>query len=232
MVIIHTNLGLENQRVCAEALKAGFEKHDITAKITADRDLKGDRWDTHVIQGPWYAYHEWVGKPGVLWLNRCFYGCHKTIVSLGWLKPDGSRDFKNKDMQTGKGELPELKPMKTTKRCAIVFGDYNEDASEMFKHSEREHDSSWFRPHPASPNVGPIRRLMCDLSTVFDIGDVAVGNKSTVLVDAAINGLHIDCFDPLHVVHHTNREQWIKDLSWSQWHLNEIANGDAWKHLC
>lgn len=227
MVIIHTNQALENQSVCADALKAGFDRLGVTCEVTADKTKKGD---IQLIQGPWYCYKEWIGKPNVLWLNRCYYGCHKTVLSIGWLNADGSRDFKNKDMPEGKGKLPELKAKKTGRHSAVVFGDYGRDPLPDYNYARRKYDAVYFRPHPQDAKSLGLT-LRCDLHTIFDMADVAVGHSSTVLVDAEINGLHVDSTDPLHVVHHTDREQWLKDLSWTQWSLEEIRRGDFWSHL-
>lgn len=228
-LVIHTNMGLENQRLCATALKNGFKRHGIEAQVTPDVKQAAD---LHVIQGPWYAYREWLGQPNVIWLDRCFYGCAKTVISLGWLNADGSRDFRDCD-KPAKGELPELLPAKPMRRCAVVFGDYGRDPRPDIKDAERRYDSVFYRPHPSETGLCVLRPLRGELSAVFEIGDVAIGHGSTVLVDAEIHGLHVECSDPRHVVHHTgDRETWLRELSWKQWSLDELRAGTFWEHLC
>jgi len=230
VVVIHTNLHLPNQVECADVLKAGFNTHGITAHVTGSKTQAGD---IHVIQGPWYCYSEWVGKPNVLWLNRCFYGCAKSIISLGWLKPDGSRDFRNQEKTECKGTLPALQPIKERRRCAVVFADYGRDMSEELALARRAYDSVWFRPHPADAQITPYLPLRGDLEAIWGLADVAVGHSSTVLVDAMINGLHVISTDPLHVTQHvTDRDDWLTKLSWAQWSLDEIRRGEFWEHLC
>lgn len=233
-VVIHTNPGLANQRESAAWLKAGFVRHGMATRITADRQERGD---IHVIQGPWYAYKEWLGKDNVLYLNRCFYGDARFDLSIGWLKPDGTRDFCNFDMGYPNGELPELMPMKkrTGKRaCAMVFGDYGENPAPMVQEARAKYGRVYYRPHPADRHAtSPALSPDWTLEQVWDIADVAVGGTSTALVDAAINGLHIDCPDT-HVCSEINgdRESWLADLSWAQWHYTQIERGEFVEHLC
>ena len=229
-VVAHINPGLAHQVEHGEVLKAGFARHGIDIDVTADIHQHGD---IHIVSGPWYALPTWQGKPNVLWLDRCFYGNARDYVSLGWLNADGSRDFRNTDKTEGKGILPELKSSKKRRLCAVVFGDYGGDPREHLKYARKKYDSVWFRPHPSDTGLSPYLPLRGELSSVWQIGDVAIGHSSTVLVDAEINGLFVESTDPRHVVHHNgDREAWLKRLSWAQWHLDELANGSFWEHLC
>jgi len=229
-LVIHTNIGLENQRVCAAALKDGFAKHGIDAEVTPSIYKQAD---IHLIQGPWYAYKEWLGKPNVIWLDRCFYGCSKTVLSLGWLNPDGSRNFGDCD-KPAKGELPELKPRKDYRGSCVVFGDYGRDmTAEIHLARTRHAGGLFFRPHPQDQtNPHRAMTLDCELSSVFEIADVAIGHGSTVLVDAKIAGLRVESTDWRHVINFEgDRETWLRQLSWKQWSLNEIRAGHFWEHL-
>lgn len=233
-VVIHSNPSLQNQRETAGWLQEGFKAHGINAQITASRKEAGD---VHVIQGPWYAYNEWVGKPNVLWLNCCFYGHPRWDVSIGWLKPDGTRDFCAFDEAMPNGVLPELKPMKDCAdkdACAVVFGDYGQDPSDMVLDARRKYGRVYFRPHPQDRHrTSPALSPEWTLEDIWEIADVAVGYSSSVLVDAAINGLRVDCPDR-HVCSDINgdRHQWLTDLSWANWHHTQVRNGEFWEHLC
>ena len=115
----------------------------MTAKVTADIYEEGD---IHVVQGPHFAYSAWLGKPRVLFLNRCFYGDSRYDLSIGWLNPDGSRDFMNHAMPEPNGRLPELKPEKTGGKT-IVFADYGR---KDWAHSmAQKHNTEHIRYHPA-----------------------------------------------------------------------------------
>jgi len=228
-VVIHTNLGLENQRICGTALKQGFERHELQAEISPDIHKQAD---LHVIQGPWYAFKEWIGQPNVLWLDRCFYGCAKTVLSIGWLNPDGSRNFGGCDKPV-KGQPPELQERKEYRGTCIVFGDYNRDMSEEIQLARKKHQRVYFRPHPAEhKNDSPVIALRGPLENVLDFADVAIGHSSTALIEAELHGLLVESTDPNHVVHHDgDRDKWLRQLSWKQWHLDEIRAGKFWEHL-
>jgi len=204
-------------------------RHGVTLDVTADKTKAGD---IHIVSGPWYALDEWRGKPNVLWLDRTFYGDAHDVISLGWLNADGSRDFRNSDKIEGKGALPELKPTKIRKGTAIVFGDYGRDMEAECKLA-RKFERCYFKPHPQdSQPKSPFNTLRCPLHIALELADVAIGHASTVLVDAEIAGLHVMSTDSRHVVHNSDRELWLKRLSWAQWSLEELSNGDFWEHLC
>jgi len=229
-VVIHCNMGLDNQTESAGWLRDGFKAHGINAEITGDR-LKGA--DIHIVQGPWYAYNDWIGKPNVLFLNRCYFGHPRWDVSIGWLNPDGTRDFRNTDKTHGKGSLPDLKPLKPKRRAVVVFGDYGRDPKQEMSYARRTYDSVFYRAHPSSTERTPYLTLGGELNNVWEIADCAVGYKTTALIDAEINGLHVHSTDPQHVVHHDgDRQQWINRLSWANWNHEEIKRGYFWEHLC
>ena len=75
--------------------------------------------------------------------------------------------------------------------------------------------------------------LKGELSAVWELADVAIGHSSTVLVEAAINGLHVESSDPLHVCQGIeDRAQWLVDLSWANWNFEQLKSGAFWEHLC
>jgi len=231
-VVIHSNPNLANQRETADWLQQGFKRHGIAADITADKYAAAD---VHVVQGPWYCYKEWMPKSAthrVLWLNRCFYGHSRFDISLGWLRPDGTRDFRNDGATVGKGTLPELRPRKSAGRCAVIFADYGLDMYEAVEQAKLTYQSVFFRPHPAQEQDTRAMTLRGPLEAVWSLADVAIGHSSTVLVEAEINGLQVVSSDPTHVVHHDgDREAWLNRLSWAQWNHGELMNGDFWSHL-
>ena len=229
-VVAHINPTLAHQVEHGQALTYGFKQHGIDLYVTEDIHRKGD---IHIVSGPWYALPAWQGKPNVLWLDRCFYGDSHDFVSLGWLRPDGSRNFCNDEKTVGKGELPELKPMKRRRKCAVVFGDYGLDPRGMLADARRKYDSVWYRPHPQDTRPAPCFPLRGSLDDVWTVADVAIGHSSTVLVEAQIEGLFVESTDKRHVVHCLDdRESWLKRLSWAQWSLDELVNGEFWEHLC
>lgn len=231
-VVIHTNPGLPNQVESAAWVAAGFQRHGIKADITADKCKPAD---VQVVQGPWYCLDYWQPRSAdhrVLWLNRCFYGDSRFDLSLGWLRPDGSRDFRIGSDAVGKGNLPQLKPVKERGRAAVVFADYGRDPTEDVADARLHYQAVFFRPHPRDRRQTSVMTLNGPLEHVWELGDVAIGHSTTVLVEAELNGLKVISSDPLHVVHHDgDRVAWLNRLSWAQWHFDEIERGDFWSHL-
>ena len=230
-VVIHTNVHLANQVESADWLQQGFKRHGIAAEITADRKKKAG---THVVMGPHYAFSDWLGADNVIWLDRCFYGHHRYDLSIGWLKPDGSRDFKNTGRAEPNGMLPDLLDKKKRQECAIVFGDYGCSPAKMIQFARNNYDRVYYKPHPAETGqASPVLAPRWTLDTCWELGDAAIGYSSTVLVEAELNGLHVHTEDKRHVCYQVDdREQWLIDLSWAQWSYSEIVNGNFWEHLC
>ena len=231
-VVIHTNLALDNQKETAGWLKAGLAAHGIKAEITADKTKKAD---VQIVQGNWYCLNYWQPHSDtnrVLYLSRCFYGSPRFDISLGWLRPDGSRDFVNDGIADPKGTLPRVKRAKDRRRCAIVFCDYGKDHTEQVQEARMKYDSVFCRPHPAQKRETPVMAIG-DLEACWALGDVALGHSSTVLVDAVINGLHAESTDPRHVIHKCNgdRERWLAWLSWANWNYTELIAGDWVEHF-
>lgn len=231
-VVIHTNLWLANQLESAQWLAEGFQAHGITAEVTGDKTKAAD---VHVVQGPHYCFDYWRQRSAdhrVLWLNRCFYGHDRFDLSIGWLRPDGSRDFRIGSDAVGKGILPQLRQRKHAGRAAVVFADYGRSPDDDIAAARKTYDAVFFRPHPREPRQAPVLTLSGPLDGVWALADVAIGHSTTALVQAEIEGLRVVCSDPLHVVHHDgDRERWLNRLSWCQWNHEEIKRGDFWSHL-
>lgn len=236
-VVIHTNPHLENQKECAGWLFEGFKRFGIQADITADKQKAAD---VHIVQGPHYCFDYWRERSGthrVLWLNRCLWGHPRLVISLGWLRPDGSRDFRNGGAVVGKGTLPALKQRKESAGRAIIFGDYGLDHTEQVMAAQKEFSEVAFRPHPqGNPELGVDVPVMgkprYGLDDCLSWADTALGHSSTVLVDALIYGLTVRSSDRLHVVNDCDdRETWIKRYSWANWNYQELEQGAFWEHL-
>ena len=230
--VIHTNAALLHQMDFAQAFQDGLSAHGIDATVTTERDMEGD---LHIVLGPWYALEQWKHER-ILYLDRCFYGDARWSASIGWRNPDGSRDFMNTGMAAPKGDLPELKPRKTERGAAFVFGDYGADPNPAIELARSQFPRVYFRPHPQDQVQGRKAKALqmnCSLDQVWNWAVGAVGGTSTVLVEAELNGMQVHSTDPNHVVHYNGagREQWLVDLSWAQWAIDEVASGAFWEHL-
>ena len=236
-VVIHTNPTLYNQTSFAAAFVSGFREHGIDAKIVGRNDVG----DIHIVQGPHYAFARWKHHPMVLHLDRCFYGDAATVVSLGWLNPDGSRRFAAPAREP-KGALPEIQPAKKYRGSAVVLGDYAADSGTLIEAARKRFERVYFKPHPQGATYPGVMNITGGLDGVFNLCDVAVGHRTSALVAAALAGLYIVTTDKHHACKPIafgfdenerigEREEWLAGLSWQQWSLSEIKSGEFWSSL-
>lgn len=206
-VAIHTNLSLKHQVQIAEALKRGFQRHGVESVITPDKEAAAD---IHICLGPWYALERW--KYGnTLYIDRAYWG-DPECVSLHWLVEGEKARFKGMPER----QHPELQPMKEGER-RVYLCDYG--CSPLGKyHTVRFH-----------PSDRPSRYT---LEECLDTHHIAMGRRTTALVTAHIAGLRVETDDPHSPVYGaTDRVQWVNDLAWHNWALDEIAAGEAWEVL-
>jgi len=166
--------------------------------------------------GPWYALKEQKGQ--VFYSDRAYWG-DPDCVSLCWMY-NGVKIFDWSDKP--KRVHPVLKPRKSGKRTVIMW-DYGMDG----QNEADLYPNSTIRRHPEE--VKPAETL----EECLQRHDRAVGRHTTALVDAAIEGLHIECTasnGPLSGLT-DGREHWINCLAWHNWHIDEIESGKAWSHL-
>ncbi len=236
-VVIHTNPTLYNQTSFAAAFVSGFREHGIDAKIVGRNDVG----DIHIVQGPHFAFNRWKHHPMVLHLDRCFYGDAATVVSLGWLNPDGSRNFAAPGREA-KGVLPKIRPIKKYRGSALVFGDYGVDPLPLIEAARKRFERVYFRPHPEGGGCTGVMHLTGSLAGSLRLCDVAVGHRTSALVAAALAGLYIVTTDEHHACKPIafgfdererigSREKWLAELSWKQWSLSEIKSGEFWSSL-
>lgn len=206
--VIHCNTRLDHQVKIAEALRAGFERHDKYVSISSSAN---DPADLHICMGPWFAFDKWKNH-NTLYIDRAYWG-DPECISIHWLV-GGEKLFTQHNPDR---RHPDLKPMKSGDRT-IYLCDYADKSSPI--------SGVDVRLHPARSKSS--RTLQDDL----DSHDIAIGKRTTALVDAAINGLTVKTEDPFSPVYRLAqgelRESWIRDLAWHNWSLEEIANGDMW----
>jgi len=202
---IHVNQGLPHQVSFAEALAKGFRRHGLNPVITSNPNQKAD-W--HVCIGPWYAKRHW---PECLYIDRAYWGDPES-VSVHWLK-DGEKIRQN---WSGSRSHPELKPIKTGSRT-VYLCDYKDRPAGIY---------DTVRLHP-SEKAGQE-----SLSDCLKAHDIAVGRRTTALVQAHIEGLKVrtdDLYSPVWGI--TDRVQWITNLAWHNWSRDEIEKGEMWSRF-
>lgn len=203
---IHAN-ALSHQREYAEALLEGFKVHGLKA------DIRDGEADIHVVIGPWFALKQWR-YANTLYLDRGYWE-DPNAVSVHWLR-NGEKHFTH---NTTPREHPEPKPLKTGNR-RIYLCDYNAKPVGEF-------DSVRF--HPANGQRG-------DLYEDLAKHDIAIGRRTTALVDAALEGLLVHTDDPHSPVwpisgRTEGRGEWLTGLAWHNWTKSEISRGLMWENL-
>lgn len=229
-IAIHTNPHLPNQIEFANYLAAGFKRHGLRSQITASINQDAD---IHVIQGPHYAKHHWLGHPRVLYLERGWWGDGAYDVALAWMDCYGALKI-----TTGCPDdrpRPVLQPWKQRADNALYCIDFGmEPQDAVFK--MLANISTTVRYHPR------IKAPAESLVSAFNRHDFIIGYGTTTLVAACIAGLPVVCLDAKNPVwpvasgkvnqlNRPDRDGWLKNLSYHQWNGDEIAAGDAWLFL-
>lgn len=201
-VCIHANPSLEHQRYWAEGLNQAFLVHGFKSEITAD-PLKQS--DIHVVLGPHYAKKHHLHHETIL-LDRCYYRGDPNHVSLGWMLPCGGRRFKE-----GVGRKPPVIKERKTGNKSIFLADYQGEIGE----------ADTIRLHPAQAKPAE------SLYSALNRHGIAIGHKTTALVEAAILGLSVTSTDPQHIL---NQPNWLRLLPYADWAYDEL--NEAIDHLC
>ena len=212
-ILIHVNPAIDWQNRYAEALKKGFALLGKEATVTHNPKDKGF---FNILLGPnWAADYHFFG----LMLDRAYWG-DPNAVAVHWYR-NGQKVF-HWHGRAGRYH-PELKPLKTGKR-SVLFQDYK-------THFKPAFTVDTVRFHPSEY---PSKET---LSECLERHEVAYGGKSTVLVDAAINGLFVKSLvenSPVEIISGfliPDRVNWIKSLSWHNWTIDEIARGELWNYF-
>lgn len=199
--VIHCNRGLAHQVAIAQHLRDGFRAKGIKASISNKPNTPGD---VHVVLGPWFALDQWR-HANTLMIDRAYWG-DPGCVSIHWLR-DGEK-VRLRNMPHRKH--PRLKKPKEGER-RIYLCDYKQKPEGVY---------DAVRYHPAEV------KGQCSLEDALEAHDIAIGKRSTALVDAVIHGLRVETDDPLSPVYGIeSRRQWIRDLAWHNWAMDEIASG-------
>lgn len=223
MMLCHYNPNMAHQVRWAKAFS------DAGCAITPHC---GGEADIHIVQGPWFALKTWANHPRVLWLDRAFWG-DPDVVTLGWKRGD-TRVFA---WGPAVRDKPAMLPWKTREDSALILADYNQDVSDLAAQARQRFGYVYTRFHPATK--APCHSLQADLM----MADVCVGHSSTALVEAIVLGVPVICTDPLNAVapvavrnmdadlYRGDRDARLHKISWMQWHIDEIRDGTALRHL-
>lgn len=220
--LIHYNPHLPHQRDHERAFRSiGFAStHSPKAEA-----------DVHVVSGPHYAMKHWLGHPRTLMIDRAWWG-DPDCVSIGWLNADGTRTFATGDEPR---PHPATRPWKTRQQSAVVLADYGQEIGDIVRQARSRFHYVRVRRHPAEEPSN------ISLTSTLALCDVAIGTSGTSLFEAVVMGVPSICLDPKNPVApmcassldaplvYADRAQWLHDMSYRQFNLNEIA--EAWRLL-
>lgn len=211
--VIHVNPAIDWQRKYADALAHGLDERSVKPVITHKKTLRGD---ITIILGPHWCLDD-HRHHRCLYIDRAYWG-DPDAVSVHWIE-GGEKVF---DWSGKEGRwCPELQPMKWGSRTVALW-DYGRPIY---------HPGATPRPHPSGMPQAE------SLESVLSRHEIAVGGRSTALVDAAIAGLRVitdDRYSPVFPISFKadpDREHWIRSLSWHNWSLIEIEQGELWNHF-
>lgn len=204
--VIHCNSRLAHQVELAECLRAG-----MGGEISYSADTEAD---LHVVMGPWFAFKRWQ-YANTLYIDRAYWG-DPDCVSIHCLRAGEKIRTTNNPHR----DHPAVKPWKTGRKT-VVLCDYGMDGSKLAQQYGAD-----IRKHPAEGEKQPL----CEILEQYDI---AVGCRTTALVDAAIAGLVVhtnDKHSPVRSIQgqQCDRKQWLNDLAAHNWSKTEISRGEMW----
>jgi hypothetical protein len=229
MIAIHINRNIENQVAFGTALAEGFRQHGVDHNLTTSKTAPGD---THVIIGPWYAFEAFKNHDNVLYFDRACWD-HPNYTSINWMS-HGIKHW-NWNIDRLARYHPPIRPWKNGNKL-LVLCDYGDDGKQMAYKANPHYEEITVRRHPSNRDAS-----RNSLSQDLDQHDIAFGGRSTALVTAAIDGLRVLSYDKtspvapiagrVAYINVKDRSQWLRDLSWHNWNLNEVRTGAAWEHL-
>ena len=229
---MHYNPSVQHQVDFANAFRAcGF---DVTTS-------QNEQADTHVIYGPHYCLGHLRKHPRVLYIDRAWWGHDDTQpgdghVSIGWMQPDGSRKFASGDVPR---ETPEMEPWKAREDSCLILADYMQKTSDIALSAVSRFRHVNVRLHPANDT----ERHTVRLQDAIRLHDVAIGHAGTSIFESIRMGVPTICTDPRNPcapvcsrnvddeLYRGSRDAWLRDMSYKQFSLAEIADGTAWNLL-
>lgn len=211
--VVHVNPSLDWQHKYGAAISDSLNNVGYESRVSHNPQ---DSEHLTVLLGPhWARSHH--GHHRCLYIDRAYWG-DPDAVAVHWMV-GGEKVF---DWSGRNGRsAPTLKPLKTGD-ATVVLCDYNK----LF-----HLPGATIRHHPGN------HKLSETLSDCLARHHIAVGGRSTAMVDAAIQGLRVitnDHNSPVHPLSfqvNPDREHWIKSLSWHNWTFEEIKSGELWKHF-
>jgi hypothetical protein len=201
------------------------------------------------------------GGADFLVMERGYFGDRMTNTGMAYNGLNGRGEFMAKNMPSDRWEkhgVP-VKPWKVGGEYMLLMGQVSGDQSlygkdprkwyllAMSKIKSMTDVPVYFRPHPLSRQWDGLLQT-CGYKTdtleeSFSGAMCVVTYNSNSGVDAVINGIPVIAMDPGSMAwdmaqhditmefYMPDRKQWLYDLAYKQWTLEEVESGEAWEHL-
>ena len=209
----------------------------------------------HIIQGQKDCGGDY------LVIERGYFADRMTYCSLGFNGLNGYAEFLAENSPPDRWEKHgvEVKPWKVDGEYILLMGQVRGDQSVKDMDTRIWYEKAmsqikaitdmpvYFRPHPQARQFEGL--MDCagyktgTLEEAFEGAACAVTFNSNSGVDAVLNGVPVIAMDrgamawdmaqhEIILEHYLpDRTQWLYDLAYKQWTLEEISNGEAWAHL-
>ena len=235
-IAIHCNPSLDWHAKRAPQMLAGLKALGLEAHITTNRYRESR---VAVLLGTTYFRSvEATGR--YLLVDRASWG-DPEYVQLVW-DGHGRRGNHCVPDNLGDRQLPiELHPWETTGNRIILCGQV-EPYSPHYRSMDEWYDDvidsvTHFRHHPAAQNPTglPLAQDWTDAGRVVCLNssvavDAVIAGIPTVTMDEHSLAWDVSAHDP-DVSLTTDREEWLRWLAYTQWHWDEIEQGEPIRHL-
>ena len=238
-----------------KAMMAGIKKSGDDYDVYSAYRSGYDCYLMWGIRRRWFQHAE---KEKRIILERGYLGDRlKENFMVGLNGLNGLADFRNQDVPDDRWQQwkPQVKEWKQSGEYALLVGQVPSDSAlyglplhtwlkKTFEKAQQKYDRVFFRPHPSDPK--PPNLPLCpydDLDEALDRAKVVITYTSNVGVLAAMNGTPVIAHHPgsmvFDIASHSldddlirpDREEWGKRISYAQWNIDEIADGEPWRHL-
>lgn len=230
-VLLHVNQAIPHQVNEAIGMMEGFKKHsDIRASVTDQKRVLGA--DINIVFGPYYSLKEHQGIPNTLYIDRGYYEWPK-YNSIHWVDSNTEKIWINNN-QGHPRYHPNQQPKKNGRKAVVLLDHIavsnQRDRRKLIDRARGEFDTVTIRYHPYEKEPDN------SLEECLENHDVAFGHRTTALVEAALAGLEVrtkDIYSPVYPlsINHQNLTEWIHDLSWHMWTLEEMKSGEVWEYF-
>ncbi len=234
------------------ALADGLKKHGLTPQvIEGSGKYFGTPKECDLVVTWGHRPNDWRKLASdYLVIERGYYDDRMKWFSLGYNGLNGEADFVNENSDDSRWKHQHLiKPWKDNTEGYVLIIDQTPGDMSLKSKTEPEinvhewaiNEKRFYESFdiPAKIRSHPnCNKPTQSLKQAFAGARLCVTCSSNTGVEAVMAGVPTSADYPCSMVYKLlkdnstpDRTQWLRDLSYCQWQLDEIRNGDAWEHL-